>query len=290
MSSDAELSGALSSLNIGSSDASNNEVNKEATGDVCANCGKESSDINNTCNKCKAVKYCNAACKKKHRSKHKAECERIVKRAAEIQAEAERLEAERHDIQLFKQPPPLEDCPICMLPLPTLLSGSKYEPCCGKTICSGCSYSVDIRALVENVRREMRNDDKQQQKCAFCRTPTHTSEEEGIDRVKKRVEVNDPEAMVWLGNHYASGTLPNYAKALELFHRAAELGNARAYLSIGAAYCKGAGVERNVQKANYYNQEAAMRGEIRARYSLGATERNAGNFDRALKHYMIAVR
>jgi len=36
---------------------------------VCANCGKEGSsdEINNTCNKCKQVKYCNAACKKKHR-------------------------------------------------------------------------------------------------------------------------------------------------------------------------------------------------------------------------------
>jgi len=36
---------------------------------VCANCGKEGSsdEINNICNKCKMVKYCNAACKKKHR-------------------------------------------------------------------------------------------------------------------------------------------------------------------------------------------------------------------------------
>ena len=38
--------------------------------DVCACCGKEGSDLN-ICNKCQMVKYCNAACKKKHRSKHK---------------------------------------------------------------------------------------------------------------------------------------------------------------------------------------------------------------------------
>ena len=32
---------------------------------VCANCGKEDrSDEMNTCNKCKQVKYCNAACKR----------------------------------------------------------------------------------------------------------------------------------------------------------------------------------------------------------------------------------
>ena len=68
---------------------------------VCAACGKE--DPTNTCNKCKMVKYCNAACKKKHRSKHKKACER---RAAEL-----------HDAELFKEHPPRDDCPICFLPL-----------------------------------------------------------------------------------------------------------------------------------------------------------------------------
>ena len=41
---------------------------------VCDNCGKEGSDNMNTCNKCKMTKYCNAACKKKHRHKHKKDC------------------------------------------------------------------------------------------------------------------------------------------------------------------------------------------------------------------------
>ena len=68
---------------------------------ICANCGKEGSDITNTCNKCKMVMYCNAACKKKHRQKHKKECERRV--------------AELHDEQLFKRPQRAEDCPICFL-------------------------------------------------------------------------------------------------------------------------------------------------------------------------------
>ena len=50
---------------------------------VCANCGKEGNDVNNTCNKCKQVKYCNAACKKKHRHKHKKDCEEHQRLAAE---------------------------------------------------------------------------------------------------------------------------------------------------------------------------------------------------------------
>ena len=44
---------------------------------VCANCGKEGTDVNNTCNKCNMVKYCNASCKKKHRHKHRNDCEEI---------------------------------------------------------------------------------------------------------------------------------------------------------------------------------------------------------------------
>ena len=94
---------------------------------TCANCGKEGSDVNNTCNKCKQVKYCNAACKKKHRHKHKKDCEEHVRLAAERAAKL-------HDEKLFKQPPPNEDCPICFLMIPSL-------HCCGKVICSGCVYA-----------------------------------------------------------------------------------------------------------------------------------------------------
>ena len=77
----------------------------------CAACGKEGPT--NTCNKCNTVKYCNAACKKKHRSKHKEACDKRV--------------AELHDEALFKEHPPREECPICFLPLPldVALAGDK---------------------------------------------------------------------------------------------------------------------------------------------------------------------
>ena len=68
----------------------------EETVSVCANCGREGSDVTNTCNKCKMVMYCNAACKKKHRHiKHKKECEEHVRLAAEHAAKL-------HDEKLFK--------------------------------------------------------------------------------------------------------------------------------------------------------------------------------------------
>ncbi|MDB4430357.1 zinc finger MYND domain-containing protein, partial [bacterium] len=86
----------------------------------CAACGKEGGNLN-TCNKCNMVKYCNAACKKKHRSRHKKACERRV--------------AELHDEELFKEHPPRDDCPICFLTLPVDTRESTFHSCCGKIIC-----------------------------------------------------------------------------------------------------------------------------------------------------------
>jgi len=76
--------------------------------------------VNNTCNKCKQVKYCNAACKKKHRHKHKKDCEEHIKLATAKHNEELKIAAELHDEKLFKQPRKREDCPICMIRLPSL--------------------------------------------------------------------------------------------------------------------------------------------------------------------------
>ena len=192
---------------------------------VCANCGKN--NATNICNKCNSVKYCNAACKKKHRTKHKKKCERRV--------------AELRDEKLFKQPPHEEDCPICFLRIPSLGSGQVYMACCGKVICRGCVHAADVR-------------DKKRvgSLCPFCRTPTPTSEREMIERYKVRMKMNDADAIYNLGAFYTEGQygLPqNYAKALELCHRAAELGFADSYYAIGNAYRNGRGVERDMKNA-----------------------------------------
>ena len=232
--------------------------------DACASCGKEGSNLN-ICNKCKDAKYCNAACKKKHRSKHKKKCERRV--------------AELHDIELFKQPLTREDCPICMLPLSLLHTGRKYYSCCGKIICSGCIHAISLR-------------DKEE-KCPFCRAPSkHYSDQEIIKRLQKRMEAEDAIAMFNLGCYYDEGLfgLPqDYDKALELWHRAGEFGYAKAYNNIGNTYYNGEGVERDEKKADHYYELAAMGGDAGARGNLGSAEARAGNWDRAIKHFMISV-
>ena len=244
---------------------------------VCANCGKEGA--NNICNKCKQVRYCNAVCKKVHKKKHKKDCEEHQRLAAECAAKL-------HDEKLFKQPPQSEDCPICFLRLPLLDSGSQYMSCCGKTICSGCSYAP----VYDNQGNEV--DNEKQNECAFCRAVAPKLEET-VKMIMKRVEANDPIAIFNLGFYYRNGTYgfpQDYEKALEHWHRAAELGSAEAYTNIGYAFIHGEGVEVDKKKAVHYWELAAIGGVVTARFNLGAHEENAGNMDRALKHYMISAK
>jgi len=184
----------------------------EALG-ICANCGKEGTNLN-ICNRCKSVKYCNAACKKKHRSKHKKKCDRRV--------------TELLDKILFKESPTqYGDRAICFMRMPTLETGNKYAPCCGKIICGGCSYLNAIR-----------DDNKKKQLCAFCRTPASENSGESVERLNKRLEADDSEAVYMMGVYYAEGIYgfaQDYGKALEFYFKAGDLGNSSAYYSIGNA-------------------------------------------------------
>ena len=246
-----------------------NTSESENNSSVCANCGKgEEAGIDlKACTACKLVKYCNRDCQIAHRPQHKKDCK---KRAKEL-----------HDEKLFKQPPPKEDCPICFLRLPALPTGQTYMPCCGKVICTGCVHAFQSRVTKE-----------EHDICPFCRAPTPKSDEI-IKRLEKRMELNDPIGIRNLGGMYANGDrgLPqNMEKALELWHRAGELGSAEAYCNVANTYRSGRGMEVDEKKAEHYAELAAMGGDARSRHNLGASEGRAGNMDKALKHFKIAAR
>jgi len=187
------------------------------------------------------------------------------------------------DEELFKQPPPYKDCPICLLRLPTHELGIVYKSCCGKMICSGCEY-----APVKDHNGKVIIDEK----CPFCRTAIPGSADEYNKRLMKRAKLADAEATRSLGHYYSDGLdgFPqDYDKALELFIRAGELGSTKAYNNIGYAYSSGRGVEMDKNKAKYYYELAAIKGCVSARYNLGIYEKRVGNWERALKHYMISA-
>ena len=182
------------------------------------------------------------------------------------------------DEDIFKEPPPKDECPICLLPMPLDHEGVRYKECCGKVICIGCSYVNET----ENNRKI----------CAFCRAPEANSDKDCIERINKRVEANDAGAMCQLGLFYdrgERGLRQNYKKANKLFHRAGELGNTTSQYNIGISYLRGEGVEKDLKKAKYYWELAAIGGIAMARHNLGCSEWRAGNMNRALKHWMISA-
>ena len=72
--------------------------------------------------------------------------------------------------------------------------------------------------------------------------------------------------------------------------RRGELGCSEAYFNLGNAYDNGRGVEVDEGKAKHYWELSAMGGDVCARYNLGYTELQAGNIQRAMKHFMISAR
>ena len=227
--------------------------------------------------------------KKQWQLKQRRRCKECIAGNREMKSEEEGPDDEtksppRVDIEaasdedLFKQPPPRDECPICMLPLPFDRAKVCYKACCGKIICLGCmhaAFTADDRRL-----------------CAFCRTPSPASDEDYIERLKKRAEGDDAVAMRNLGCCYRDGKhgLPQYYdRAMKLLLRAGELGSAVEYNNVGYAYENGEGVARDMKKAKYYYELAAMGGHVIARHNVGVLEAQAGNTNRAVKHWMISA-
>jgi len=190
------------------------------------------------------------------------------------------------DDKLFADPPPKEDCEICMLPMPFHSGGAvkiSYQSCCGKMICCGC-----IMAAQEEW-------DKGTMKCLcpFCRQPYPRSDSEAmVKRIEKRIRLNDPEAFFAMAYQHIVGNdcfPPNIGKALEILKQGAEFGS----VSVHAALAQACFVDKDMEKANYHWKIAAMGGHEGARYNLGMSEYSTGNSQnkvRGMKHFMIAAR
>lgn len=243
---------------------------------MCAACGKVGDNLK-TCTSCKQVKYCNRDCQKLHWPKHKKECRQrsaslgnISKGISNISISVDNssslcaaavdkkvsTDCIISDEELFQDPPPKEDCPICMLPIPFAKEcgiAKSYMSCCGKFICNACISATDKQIMKGNMK----------DCCLFCREPTDlldgkdpvtTPNPEDMKRLKRRMKLKDAGAFYELGCAYDMGTgvSKDRKKALELWARAAELDSLVAHNRIADAYFFGKGLQKNAEKAFYH--------------------------------------
>ncbi len=76
--------------------------------------------------------------------------------------------------------------------------------------------------------------------------------------MRRLLNLDNDNAMKWLGYYYAwgEGIEHDYAKAMEWYKKAAELGDASSMHSIGYMYANGEGVEQDWNKALEWMEKA----------------------------------
>ena len=244
------------------------DLEAEKYGSFCESCGiAEVDGIElKKCDDCDLVRYCSDECQQEHRPHHESKCK---ERAAELRDEI-----------LFRQPESNHhgDCPICCVPLPIHGEDIIMMSCCSKSICKGCVYFNTIRELEGNL----------QEKCPFCRQPWPESDEEYKMNRMKRVQANDPTAIIQTGLRCELDG--DYDTAFQYYTKAAALGDADAHNCLSIMYMKGECVEKDEGKELYHTTEAAIRGHPAARYQLACIEFLSGKFERAVKHWIIAAK
>ena len=212
-----------------------------------------------------------------------------------LNALVKKLEEELRGADLFAPLPPTEDCPICFDPLPR--APSKYQACCGKIICTDCTFKRN---------RIMDNAGKDALVCPFCREPLSSREEWGR-QLRTRASKKDCYALNVLGNILLDGNdlcaLPkDELKGMDHLVEAAELGSQDACVSIAFCHLGGlpgamgrriqgkcSAVPFNEERAAFFLRVGALRGCVLGHEHIGRIEYMSGNHELGIRHWKVAA-
>ena len=192
-------------------------------------------------------------------------------------------EAARNELVLMKKGRTRAEedtCPLCELPLPVEPHECMLRPCCMKKICNGCILSANKFGI--------RN-------CPFCRAAI-PDESQVLAMVRKRAAADNPMAICFLGAHHESGGYgleKDAQRAVELCGQAAALGAKEAHYILGGIYERGAGGLRSIDEGRMsfrHYEEAAMRGHVLARFTLGVLECKDRHWGLAIEHFSISAK
>jgi TPR repeat protein len=150
--------------------------------------------------------------------------------------------------------------------------------CCCKFICNGCDYASTLRDVKEG----------KEQRCPYCRETSPYTDEECEQNYMKRVKANDPLAIFKMGLKLQEEG--DIGGAIQYWTKAAALGGIEAHQNLSLMYIEGLGVAKDMKKAVYHMEEAAIGGHPIARFNLGNHEWERGRDERAMKHYIIAAK
>ncbi|EJK75984.1 hypothetical protein THAOC_02275 [Thalassiosira oceanica] len=168
--------------------------------------------------------------------------------------------AELKDEKLYGQGlerPEGDFCPICTLPIPLPMSEhSVFNVCCMKRICNGCDWAAQKRGMLD---------------CAFCRTPVSGNVADDLAMIQARAGKKDPAAIFFLGGEILPWTI-----------------------WIAEGHAKGSrtgeGIPQDSAKALRQWERAATQGSVSARHNLGIHDWDQGNYERGVKHFLIAAK
>ena len=201
-----------------------------------------------------------------------------------------KLEEELEGADLFAPLPPTEDCPICFVPLSRVATYSDYHACCGNSVCTACV--MENKKSIKKQNEEKSTGKKLALTCPFCRKPEPTTGPEQLRELQARSLKNDHQAFTAMGDRYQRGkrgTPKDDLKALDCYIRAVELGSPQACTCIGNSYDEGNGVAISKERAAFFDQMGALRGDIVGRHNVGRSEYYSGNYEVGIRHWKLAA-
>ncbi|EGB03488.1 hypothetical protein AURANDRAFT_14373, partial [Aureococcus anophagefferens] len=115
---------------------------------------------------------------------------------------------------------------------------------------------------------------------------------EELARLRRHVENEVPEAIVFLGIAYALGRyglVKSDKKAAKIYRRAVELGDVEAMVFLGEFYEHGSGVKLDKKKAERLYRMAADRGDAVAQNNVGILLYSEQRFEEAFRYYALSA-
>ena len=160
-------------------------------------------------------------------------------------SDEEKQEAKVREEALFKDHPPRPDCDICFNQYPWPLTKRR-------TSC----VVVRLYVMVVLKRSGIRTTGRRELVICAHSAASFSTSSNTVELVKKRMELNDPDAFMVMAHITSVGTYghkKDEEKAVSLMEKARELGSVDANTSLGFAYLQGTfGLQKDIGKAKRY--------------------------------------